>query len=94
MSGMSVNVSVEKLGAIKSYVDEFQSNVKKACVELEEAANQLKRKSSAEDIQDIIKTVNDIREIIANSDSTFKELQSKIENYISVVNRLKAIARS
>ena len=92
MSGMSVNVSVEKLGTIKNYVDEFQNNVKKACLELEGAANQLKQKNSAEDIQDILKTVDDIREIISSADPTFKELQSKIENYIRAINRLKAIA--
>ena len=91
MSGIDINVSVEKLGAIKNYVDEFQSNVKGACMELEAAANQLKQRNSAEDIRDILKTVEDIRGIISDADPTFKELQSKIENYIVAINRIKAV---
>lgn len=94
MSGINVNVSVEKLQNIKDYVDDFQRNVNNACLELEGEANQLKQRNSAEDIESILATIEEIKGIIHDADSTFKELQSNIENYITFVNRLKAITGS
>ena len=93
MAGMNVNVSLEKLEKIKEYIDEFQSNVMKECNKLENAANSLKRKNSADDIQSIITSVEEIQEIINGANPTFKELQDKIESYIRIINRLKAIAQ-
>lgn len=94
MSGINVNVSVDKLQSIKDYVDDFQKNVNNACLTLESEANKLKQHNSAEDIESILSTVNEVKEIITAADQTFKELQSNIENYINFINRLKSITGS
>ena len=93
MSGLDINVSPEKLAAIRDYVDDFQKNINGACSELEDEAKKLQANNSAEEISDILKTVEEIKEIISSSQQTFKELKEKIGSYITFIAKVKSIAK-
>lgn len=93
MSGLDINVSPEKLAAIRDYVDDFQKNINGACSELEDEAKKLQTNNSAEEISDILKTVDEIKEIISSSQETFKELKEKIGSYITFIAKIKSIAK-
>lgn len=93
MSGLDINVSPEKLAAIRDYVDDFQKNINGACSELEDEAKKLQANNSAEEISDILKTVDEIKEIISSSQETFKELKEKIGSYITFIAKVKSIAK-
>lgn len=93
MSGLDINVSPEKLAAIRDYVDDFQKNINGACSELEDEAKKLQANNSAEEISNILKTVDEIKEIISSSQETFKELKEKIASYITFIAKVKSIAK-
>ena len=64
-----------------------------ACSELEDEAKKLQANNSAEEISDILKTVDEIKEIISSSQETFKELKEKIGSYITFIAKVKSIAK-
>ena len=91
---VEVNVNVEKLISFGDYVEKFCKDTQLDCEGLQGALKQLQSHSSSEEVEEILKMVKSINEIISNSETELLQLSLKITEYADFVNRLKRASQN
>ncbi len=94
MNELIISVNDEKLSHFSEYVKAFQKDTMADCEELKCAIRKLKSNSSDQEIYESERMVDKIVDIIADDQPTITQLSKKIDEYVALVRRLKAVARS
>lgn len=92
MNELYIKVNDDKLAYFSEFVSEFRNNTLIDCETLTAAFDRLKAQSSAQEMYEIGQTVGKINDIVTESHPTLKKLSDKIDEYVSVIRKLKAIA--
>lgn len=92
MNELYIKVNDDKLAHFSEFVSEFRNNTLIDCETLTTAFDRLKAQSSTQEMYEIGQTVEKINDIVTESHPTLKKLSDKIDEYVSVIRKLKAIA--